>query len=241
MQGIGIGQLKAFFHTPIDKVLVCLVVIALLFIVRVLWRQVERFFIYISTQPLRKRIFKAADGLEKQVTTALDEMTAYRDALRPFIAKYADDKTKLSPDLDKLKLATTRLALPKMNPARFQDLRHGASIHLNADLYYGVFYNAVMLSGFCNLYREFFAQDNWHHLEAVDTLVASLYHVSPLKAHAEYVAKKATEQEADYTVRYFTAYGGLIDQAIDYANALQNDVRDVKKYNTFIWWLAGGP
>ena len=240
MQGDETEQLSKFVHTPIGAVSACLAIVAAVFVLRWLWYWVRIFINYIFHQPSRKKIFKAADSLEKSVSTAMKEMNAYKGALQALLAQYGADKTGLSQPLDALKLEITRLTLPKLNPAKFQDIRDRCYIHLNTDLYYGAFYNGVMLSGFCNLYREFFAQDNWHHLEAVETLIGSLYHATPLKAHAEYIAKKAPDQDADYAIRYFTAYAKLLDDALGHADALQKDLVKIKSDNIFIWWLAGG-
>lgn len=190
-------------------------------------------------QGARKKITKAAETIERGVVSFRTEVGAYRTALEAFIADYADRPENFAPAFERFKASITRLALPKFDPEKFQAIKTLSFFHRDTDLYYRAFYQAVMLSGFCNLYREFFALDNWHHVEAVQSLVANLYHATPLKAHADFIMQKSTRQDADHAVHYFEAYGRLVDQALTHANALQADLTLIKGQNRYNKWLAG--
>jgi hypothetical protein len=194
----------------------------------------------------RQKIYKAADNLEKSVSNAAKELKNYSGALKTFMDRY-NDKAALTPVFEAFKLEITRFALPKPDPTKFKNIVDFCYVHRNKELYYRSFYNGVMLAKSCNLYREFFAQDNWHHLAAIGSLISSLYHDSAIKPHAEYVARKVPEEDADYAMRYFAAYDRLNDEALGHADSLQKDLNWIKLQNTYWpilawrpkWWDGG--
>ncbi len=200
-------------------------------VVWILLRIVRRIYSLIICQPAKKKLFKAADALDKSADKAFRKMTAYRASLQALIDQYRVDKTKLSQAVEALKLVTTGLNLPEIDPGKFTNLKIFCHIYYDTELYYRAFYNAVILSGMCNLYQDFLANNNQHHLDAVETLIGSLYHSTPLKAHAEYVANKVPDHEADQAMNYFTAYTKLIDSALAHVVALRVDLDAIKRQN----------
>ena len=225
----GVTSLGAITPTQLFATVVGLVA-AMAFIwglVQILLLPLKVFF----RQPAKKKLFKAAETLDKSADAASRKMTAYRLALQALIDQYRVDKTKLAQTVEALDLATTALNLPEIDPAKFVNLKTFCRIHDDTEPYYRAFYNAAILSGMCNLYREFLANDNKHHLDAVKTLISGLYHSTPLKAHAEYVANKTPDHEADQAMSYFTAYAKLIDGALDHVVALRADLDAIKREN----------